>query len=77
MTTIEVLGTGCAKCKATVRVIEEAAKARGVEVDVRKVDKIDDIIARGVMTTPAVVVGGKVLVAGRVPSRKEVDGWLA
>ena len=76
MKTIEVLGTGCPRCRATVQVIEETARARGAAVEVRKVDRIDDIIARGVVTMPAVVLDGKVLVAGRVPTRKEVEGWL-
>ncbi len=76
MKTIEVLGTGCSKCKAAIKLIEEAARSRGVQVEVRKVDKIADIIARGVMSTPAVVVDGRVVVSGRVPSRQEAEAWL-
>lgn len=77
MKTFEVLGTGCPKCRATVQVIEETAKARGAEVTVRKIEALDEIIARGVMSTPAVLAGGKVLLVGRVPTRRDVEGWLA
>ncbi len=77
MKTIEVLGTGCPKCKATIQVLENVARMHGVEIEIRKVETIPDIIARGVMTTPAVVIEGKVVVAGRVPTPKEVEAWLA
>ena len=73
---IKVLGTGCANCKATVKLIEEAARARGVAVDLEKVENIADIMAHGVMATPGVVVDGKVVHAGGVPDRKKVESWL-
>jgi small redox-active disulfide protein 2 len=73
---IKVLGTGCANCKATVKLIEDAARARGVAVDLEKVENIADIMAYGVMSTPGVVVDGKVVHAGGVPDRKKVESWL-
>jgi small redox-active disulfide protein 2 len=73
---IKVLGTGCANCKATVKLIEDAARARGVAVNLEKVENIADIMAHGVMSTPGVVIDGKVVHAGGMPDRKKVEGWL-
>jgi len=76
MKQIKVLGTGCANCKATVKLIEDAARARGVAVNLEKVENIADIMAHGVMSTPGVVIDGKVVHAGGVPDRKKVESWL-
>jgi small redox-active disulfide protein 2 len=77
MKNIKVLGTGCANCKATLKLIEEAARARGVEIELEKVDEIAEIMRYGVMSTPGVVIDGKVVHAGGVPDRKKVESWLA
>lgn len=74
---IKVLGTGCANCKATLKLIDDIAKAKGVTVQLEKVDNIADIMAHGVMSTPGVVIDGKVVHAGGVPDRKKVESWLA
>ena len=74
---IKVLGTGCANCKATVKLIEDAARAKGVAVNLEKVENIADIMAYGVMSTPGVVIDGKVVHAGGVPNQSAVEGWLA
>jgi len=76
MKNVKVLGTGCANCKDTVKLIEDAAQARGIAVAVEKVENIADIMAYGVMSTPGVVIDGKVVHAGGVPDRKKVEGWL-
>ncbi|MEK7476507.1 MAG: thioredoxin family protein [Candidatus Coatesbacteria bacterium] len=77
MKTIQVLGTGCPKCKKLGEVAEEAAKAAGIEYSIEKVTDMQKIIAFGVMATPALVVDGKVKVSGRVPSADEMKGMLA
>jgi small redox-active disulfide protein 2 len=77
MQEIKVLGTGCTNCKTTVKLIEERAKAKGVEVKVEKVEDIGAIMAYGVMSTPGVVVDGKVVHAGGLPSKDAIDGWLS
>ena len=77
MLNIKVLGTGCANCKATLKLIEEAARAKGVAIQLEKVEEIKDIMAYGVMSTPGVVIGGKVVHAGGIPGRDKIDGWLA
>jgi small redox-active disulfide protein 2 len=77
MKEIKVLGTGCANCKSTLRLIEEAAKTKGVEVSLEKVEDLKDIMGYGVMSTPGVVIDGKVVHAGGVPSREKIEAWLA
>lgn len=76
MKTIKVLGTGCANCKTTLKMIEEQAKAKGIEVELDKVEDIAEIMAYGVMSTPGVVIDDTVVHAGGVPSRDTIDGWL-
>ncbi len=77
MKDIKVLGSGCANCKTTLKLIEEVAQARGVAVNLEKVDDMAEILGYGVMSTPGVVIDGKVVHAGGVPDRRKVEGWLA
>ena len=74
---IKVLGTGCANCKSTIALIDQIAKAKGVPVTLEKVEELRDIMGYGVMSTPGVVIDGKVVHAGGVPSRDKVETWLA
>lgn len=76
MLNIKVLGTGCANCKTTLKLIEEAAHARGVTIQLDKVEEIKDIMGYGVMSTPGVVVDGKVVHSGGIPSRDKIEQWL-
>jgi len=77
MKNIKVLGTGCANCKRTLALIEETAMARGVDVELEKVEDIGAIMGYGVMSTPGVVIDGTVVHAGGIPDRKAVESWLA
>ncbi len=77
MKNIKVLGTGCANCKTTLKLIEEAAKAKGIEVELEKVEDLPQIMSYGVMSTPGVVVDGKVVHAGGIPSKDAIESWLA
>lgn len=74
---IKVLGTGCANCKSTIALIDQVAKAKGVPVTLEKVEELRDIMGYGVMSTPGVVIDGKVVHAGGVPSRDKIEKWLA
>ena len=76
MKNIKVLGSGCANCKATLKLIDEAAKSAGADIELEKVEDIADIMSYGVMSTPGVVIDGKVVHAGGVPERKTVESWL-
>ena len=69
MKTIKILGTGCANCKNTIALIDQVAKAKGVEVQLQKVEELRDIMGYGVLSTPGVVINGKVVHAGGVPTR--------
>ena len=76
MKNIKVLGTGCANCKATLKLIEDVAKAKGVEIQLEKVEDIAAIVGYGVLSTPGVVVDGKVVHSGGLPSRDKILSWL-
>jgi small redox-active disulfide protein 2 len=76
MTTIQILGTGCRKCAALRESVEAALKASGVEATVEKVEDINQIVNFGVMSTPALVVDGKVQIVGRVPTPSEITKLL-
>ena len=73
---IKVLGTGCAKCKTLETLTIEAVSQSGIDATVTKVEDFIEIMKLGVMTTPAVVVDGNVLVKGRVPSVAEISQML-
>ena len=72
MKKIQILGTGCPKCKLLFANAESAVKAAGIEARIEKVEKIVDILKFGVMTTPALVVDGIVKSAGKVLSPNDI-----
>ena len=74
---IEVLGTGCPKCKATVVNAQKAVAELGIQVEVVKVEDLMEIASRGVMMTPALVIDGQVKVVGKVPTADEIKRWLS
>ena len=76
MKKLQILGPGCARCTNLATAAEEAAKALGIEYQLEKVTDIQQIIAFGVMMTPALVVDGKVKIAGRVPSVGDLKKML-
>jgi len=73
---IKILGPGCAKCKATVDLIGKVAREIGAEVDLTKIEGMREIVGYGVMSTPGVVIEGKVVHVGSVPSRDQIKDWL-
>lgn len=73
---IKVLGTGCPKCKALEKATEEAVSQMSVDATITKVEDIIEIMKYNVMTTPALVVDGKVVVKGKVPSVDEISELL-
>jgi len=77
MKKIQVLGTGCPKCKKLAENADAAAKAAGIDYELIKVTQINDIMAMGVMMTPALAIDGVVKVVGKVPSPEEIKVWLA
>lgn len=73
---IKVLGTGCAKCKSLEKVTREVVDEMKLDASVTKVEDIMEIMSFGVMTTPALVVDGKVVLKGRVPGAGEIKQLL-
>lgn len=73
---IKVLGTGCPKCKALENITREVVKVNGIDAEISKVEDIRDIMKYNVMTTPALVVDGKVVLKGRVPTNSELKELL-
>jgi small redox-active disulfide protein 2 len=73
---IEVLGSGCAKCKRLHKNVEKALKKAGVQAEIVKVEDINEILERGVMITPGLVVDGKVVSSGKVNSVDEIVGLI-
>lgn len=73
---IKVLGTGCTNCRNTIALIDQVAKAKGVAVQLEKVEELRDIMGYGVMSTPGVVINGQVVHAGGVPSREKIEQWF-
>jgi small redox-active disulfide protein 2 len=69
---LEILGTGCPKCIKLEELTRKAAEELGIDAEISKVKEIDKIMDYGVMITPALVVDGKVVVAGKVPSVDEI-----
>jgi len=77
MKKIQVLGTGCPKCKKLTQNAEIAAKALGIEYEIEKVTDINDIMNFGVMMTPALAVDGRVKIVGKVPSPEDIKAMLS
>lgn len=73
---IQILGTGCAKCKQLARNAEAAARQLGLQYEIEKITEISDIVAFGVLRTPALAVDGQVKFSGCVPSPEELQRYL-
>ena len=73
---IQILGTGCPKCKQTEANAREAAESLGVDAEIEKVTDIDKITDFGIMATPGLAVDGKVKFSGKIPSVEEIKEVL-
>ena len=76
MRVIEVLGHGCANCQRLEANVREAVDLAGVEAEIVKVTDYGEIASRGVMSTPGLVIDGKVVSVGRIPSAGDIAAWL-
>ncbi len=77
MKNIQILGTGCPKCNRLAENAKEAAESLGLDHQIDKVTKINDIMSFGVMVTPALVIDGQVKSSGKVPDVDEIKGMLS
>jgi len=73
---IEVLGSGCKRCHALAEQAEAALKELGIQAELEHVTDLKRILGYGVLSTPALVVEGKVKCQGRMPSQEELKAWL-
>jgi small redox-active disulfide protein 2 len=73
---IKILGTGCAKCKTLENLTREVVSKNGIDATITKVEDIMEIMKYNIMTTPALVVDGKVVSKGRIPSAEEIKQLL-
>ena len=76
MKQVKVLGTGCAKCKTLTDMVRQAAEANGSTIELEKVEDMARIVGYGVMSTPALVIDGKVVHAGGLPDQGRLADWL-
>jgi len=74
---IEILGVGCAKCHKLEEMVRDIASKEGVNADISKVEDFKQIINYGVMTTPALVIDGKVKAAGKIPSAEDIKKFIS
>ena len=73
---IQVLGTGCTKCRMLKENAAKAVTAAGLDCEIESVTEIDRIVAFDVMMTPALVIDGEVKASGHVPSPRKIEEWL-
>ena len=73
---IKILGTGCPKCKTLEKLTREVVEQNGISANITKVEDIVDIMKYNILSTPALVVNGKVEIKGRVPSAEEIKNVL-
>jgi small redox-active disulfide protein 2 len=77
MKQIKILGTGCPKCKELEKTTREIANDMGLRAIITKEEDIVKIMAYGIMSTPGLVIDDKVVVSGRLPSKKEIKEYLS
>ena len=73
---IEILGTGCPKCKKTKELTKDVVNELGASAEIIEVTDLNKIIDYGVMITPALVINGDVRVAGKIPEKEEIKRWI-
>ena len=76
MKIIKVLGSGCANCETTAKLIQEAAKAKGSDITIEKIEDIGEIMGYGVMSTPGVVIDETVVHSGSIPDKAKISTWV-
>lgn len=74
--TIKILGKGCGSCIWTERLVRDVVAEAGVEIDIEKVTKTSEMVPYGVMSTPAIVIDERVVHAGGIPTKEEVQRWV-
>ncbi len=73
---IKVLGPGCAKCKALYKAVAETIEEMGISAEVKKIEKLDEIIDAGVMLTPGLMINGKLKASGKMPGKEDIKKYI-
>ncbi|HHY12145.1 MAG TPA: thioredoxin family protein [Firmicutes bacterium] len=73
---IEVLGSGCSKCRKTEKMISDVVRKLGVEAEIVHVTDLNQIVDRGVMMTPAVFIDGRKVMEGKMPTMAQIQKWF-
>jgi len=73
---IEILGTGCPTCRDTEKIVRQVVDELEMDIEIYKVDSVEDIVERGVMMTPAVAIDGEIKITGLVPDEAELRRLL-
>ena len=73
---IEILGSGCAKCKSVEKLVRNIVEELGIQADISKVEDLQEIVNRGILMTPAVFIDGEAKIVGRVPTADELKKLL-
>jgi small redox-active disulfide protein 2 len=76
MKNVKVLGSGCRNCEITAKAIAQAAKEAGVEIELEKVTDLAQILSFGILSTPGVVIDGRVVHSGGIPRPDKIRGWV-
>lgn len=76
MIEVKVLGPGCKNCQTTYKLIEEVTSENGIEISLEKVEDMAEIMSYGIMSTPGVIVDGKIAHAGGIPDKKTIITWF-
>lgn len=73
---IEILGSGCPKCRSLAVLVERMVKETGVRAEIIKVEDIAEIVKRGALSTPVLVIDGEIKLVGRTASGAEIRKWI-
>lgn len=73
---IRVFGPGCARCTTTEKLVKDVAATKGGAITVKKVSDLKEMMAAGIMSTPAVMVDGVVKSTGKIPTKEEIAAWI-
>lgn len=76
MIDVKVLGSGCANCTTTLKRIEDVTSENGIAISMTKVEDMAEIMSYGIMSTPGVVIDGKIAHAGGIPDKKTILSWF-
>ena len=76
MLNIKVLGTGCANCVTLEKLCKEAVAENNIDAEIEKITDYKDIMSYGIMSTPGLVINGKVVLSGKLPTKSTLTHWL-